>query len=106
MMKVKTTTASKSGRFSAPPTPLPEATRAGQLDPASPAEELARCPVKADAEQVVTTGQDFVKALRRLKRSLNACRTCPLAEDCPILSNLNAQVVAAITQVNIEWGML
>ena len=61
---------------------------------------------RADAEQVAITGENFVKALRRLKRDLNACRSCPLAEDCPVLSSFNSQVVAAITEVNIEWGML
>ena len=55
---------------------------------------------------MATAGQDFVKALRRLRRDLNACRNCPLAEDCPVLSSFNSQVVAAITEVNIEWGML
>jgi hypothetical protein len=99
-MKDKTVEESRGGRRYASTAANPTGTRAGQASPTSPGEDLA------DAEQVVTTGQDFVKALRRLKRSLNACRACPLSEDCPILSNFNAQVVAAITQVNIEWGML
>jgi hypothetical protein len=105
-MKDKTVEESKGGRRYASTAANPAGTRAGQASSTSPGEDLANCPVKADAEQVMTTGQDFVKALRRLKRSLNACRACPLSEDCPILSNFNAQVVAAITQVNIEWGML
>ena len=88
--------------------PKPAAVAIGQAQgsSASPLDCLDTCPVKADAEQVATTGENFLKALRRLRRDLNACRSCPLAEDCPVLSSLNSQVVAAITEVNIEWGML
>jgi hypothetical protein len=95
--------AEKTGRD---PKPAAGATGQAHSVAGSPLDRLDTCPVKADVEQVATTGQDFVKALRRLKRDLNACRSCPLAEDCPVLSSFNSQVVTAITEVNIEWGML
>jgi hypothetical protein len=88
------------------PKPANEATGQALGVAGNPLDCLDTCPVRADAEQVATTGENFVKALRRLKRDLNACRSCPLAEDCPVLSSFNSQVVAAITEVNIEWGML
>jgi hypothetical protein len=88
------------------PKPAAETTSRAQAASGNPLDCLDTCPVKVDAEQVATTGENFLKALRRLRRDLNACRSCPLAEDCPVLSSLNSQVVAAITEVNIEWGML
>ena len=88
------------------PKPAAETSRQAHGTAGNPLESPDTCPVRADAEQVATAGQDFVKALRRLRRDLNACRNCPLAEDCPVLSSFNSQVVAAITEVNIEWGML
>jgi len=88
------------------PKPATEATGQAYGVAGGPLDSPDTCPVKADVEQVATTGENFLKALRRLRRDLNACRSCPLAEDCPVLSSFNSQVVAAITEVNIEWGML
>jgi len=95
--------AEKTGRY---PKPATGANGQSHSVSGSPLDCLDTCPVKADVEQVAATGQDFAKALRRLKRDLNACRSCPLAEECPVLSDFNSQVVAAITEVNILWGML
>jgi hypothetical protein len=63
------------------------------------------CPVLQSAEQVRKSGDNLLLAMRRLRRSLNACQACPLQNDCSFLLSFNTQVDAVIAEINEEWGL-
>jgi hypothetical protein len=60
------------------------------------------CPILADAERITELTQDIRRAMRRLRRDLNRCKTCPAEEQCPVLQNYQAQISQAITEVLSE----
>jgi hypothetical protein len=62
------------------------------------------CPVKKDTEEIVGLGVDMVKALRRLRRDLQACERCGRL-NCGILETFHTQVDIAIQELNEEWGV-
>ena len=65
----------------------------------------ASCPIAPRVSQVLNLSSDLGRAMRRLRRELNACQACPAGEDCRFMSYFQEQVNAAITQVNAEWGL-
>ena len=65
----------------------------------------ASCPIAPRVSQVLNLSSDLGRAMRRLRRELNACQACPAGEDCRFISYFQEQVNAAITQVNAEWGL-
>jgi hypothetical protein len=84
----------------------------GQGDPPDPPNNEgvqwglpASCPVAPRVSQVLSLSSDLRRAMRRLRRELNACQACPVGEDCRFMSYFQGQVNAAITQVNEEWGL-
>ena len=60
------------------------------------------CPVLADTARITDLAQDIQRAMRRLRRDLNRCKTCPAEEQCPVLQNYQAQINQAITEVLSE----
>lgn len=68
-------------------------------------EPTPRCPVLEDAARAAELGADLALCLRRLRLSTQACPTCPQAQGCPWLDYYRAQVSAAVSQINEEWGM-
>ena len=60
------------------------------------------CPILADAARITDLTQDIRRAMRRLRRDLNRCKTCPVGEQCPVLQNYQAQINQAITEVLSE----
>jgi hypothetical protein len=62
------------------------------------------CPIRRDAEQAFELSKDFLKSLRKLRRSLRKCRRCPAGPECKLLREWNAQIDQAIDEVNQEWS--
>ena len=60
------------------------------------------CPILADADRITELTQDIRRAMRRLRRDLNRCKTCPAEEQCPVLQNYQAQISQAIAEVLSE----
>ena len=60
------------------------------------------CPVLADAARISDLAQDIQRTMRRLRRDLNRCKTCPAEEQCPVLQNYQAQISQAIEEVFTE----
>jgi hypothetical protein len=81
--------------------------RHGPLAPIQAGEGVppASCPVACRVSRVLSLSFDLRRAMRRLRRELNACQACPLGENCRFMSYFQGQVQAAITQVTEEWGL-
>ena len=63
------------------------------------------CPVLDDTVLIQSLSTDLVKTLRKLRRDLRACESCPGVDECPVLKNFNGQVTTAIHEVIEEWGL-
>ncbi len=70
---------------------------------ASPVTPPPACPILGDTASIQALSQNFVKALRRLRRDLAHCKHCHSIEHCPVLANLNSTIQIAICQVLDEW---
>jgi hypothetical protein len=60
------------------------------------------CPVLADAARITDLAEDLQRTMRRLRRDLNRCKTCPAGERCPVLQSYQAQIRQAILEVFSE----
>ena len=60
------------------------------------------CPILADTARITDLAQDLQRTMRRLRRDLSRCKTCPAGEQCPVLQNYQAQISQAITEVLSE----
>jgi hypothetical protein len=65
----------------------------------------SHCPVLQSAEQVRKSGDNLLRSMRRLRRSLNACQACPQQNECSFRLSFNTQVDAVIAELNEEWGL-
>jgi hypothetical protein len=63
------------------------------------------CPVLAKAKQALASGQEFLRALRGFRSSLQRCEACPVLEDCPMQTDLQSQINQAIAEITEEWGL-
>jgi hypothetical protein len=61
------------------------------------------CPISGAIYQVIHLSSDLARAMRQLRRKLNACQDCSLEEACAFRAYFQAQVNAAILEVNAEW---
>jgi hypothetical protein len=62
------------------------------------------CPIGADSLKVAALSHDLVRALRRLRRDMQLCQSCPRdAAACPLLGEFNSLVSQAIEEVWEEW---
>jgi hypothetical protein len=90
-------------RSTQPATTLaPDATPSSALHGAPCDAVWETCPVLADAARITDLAQDLQHAMRRLRRDLNRCKTCPAGEQCPVLQNYQAQISRAIAEVLSE----
>ena len=69
-------------------------------------DKTINCPIKADFEVAASSGRIYLKALRRLRKGMRACRECILLDDCPIRREINSQIQEAIKEVTTEWGLV
>ena len=65
----------------------------------------AGCPIAADINLVLDLAEDLNRAMRQLRRKLNACKKCPLDSSCGFRRAFQERVDAIIHEVNAEWGM-
>jgi hypothetical protein len=73
------------------------------LDPARP---WLTCPVCNDKAKITSLSKDMVRLLRKLRRDMRACNTCTVDKDaCPILIDLNSQILIAINSVQEAWDL-
>jgi hypothetical protein len=63
------------------------------------------CPVAKDSARLSALSKDMLRAMRRLRRDLNACRGCTCAEDCLVLQNFNSQVQIVLQEITDEWNL-
>jgi len=61
------------------------------------------CPILQDTCQIQGLSHDLAKTVRKLRRDLKACQSCPNYEDCTVLKEFNAMVRSAIEEVSSEW---
>ena len=61
------------------------------------------CPVLRHVNHISGLSENLVRAMRLLRRDLDACAACPSGGDCPVLQDFNRQVQAAILEINEEW---
>ena len=63
------------------------------------------CPIAPDFHLVLDLSEDLSRAMRQLRRKLDACEKCPLDDRCGFRRAVQEQAKAAIQEVNAEWGM-
>ncbi len=65
----------------------------------------AGCPIAPDINKVLNLSEDLTRAMRQLRRKLDACEKCPLDERCGFRRYFQERVKAAVQEVSGEWGM-
>jgi hypothetical protein len=56
-----------------------------------------------DTQRVSHSGEELLRALRRLRRSLLACQECPSLEGCTLRSEFNLTIDSLVAEINEEW---
>ncbi len=64
---------------------------------------LTPCPILQDTQQIQGLSHDLTKSIRKLRRDLRKCQSCPSFEDCPTLKEFNSIVDAAILATPARW---
>lgn len=62
----------------------------------------ANCPVLAGISRISDLTQDIQRTMRKLRRDLDRCKTCPAGPQCPVLQEYQALIHEAITDVLAE----
>lgn len=63
------------------------------------------CPILTDVSQIQAHSKDLVRTMRKLRRDLRTCETCPSAENCRILAAYQANVQTALDEITEEWNL-
>jgi len=79
-------------------------TRSGQMDQAESEWLYANCPILASTTHITNLAQDMRRTMRKLRRDLNRCKTCPARQQCPILQDYEGQITEAISAVLAEFS--
>lgn len=74
--------------------------------PAMNAPLCAACPVLADAAHLSDLAQDVQRAMRKLRRDLDRCKTCPAGGQCPVLQSYQADIAEAIHVILAEFELI
>ena len=64
----------------------------------------AACPVIASAMKVQTDLAELSFSLRRLRRALRRCSTCP-DKQCPLMQELFIAITDALMELSEEWNL-
>jgi hypothetical protein len=64
---------------------------------------LVGCPVLQDTRNIQGLSHDLAKSIRKLRRDLKACESCPSYDECAVLKEFNSLVQSAINEVSAEW---
>jgi hypothetical protein len=62
------------------------------------------CPIQRDTDHVISTTQELVRSMRKLRRDLTHCQACESGETCQLRSTFHAMIDVAIDEVNQEWN--
>lgn len=65
---------------------------------------MRHCPVARQANNVVRSSKETLRAIRRLRRSLLECQRCPAFVDCELREQFNQEVDVVIAEILDEWG--
>jgi hypothetical protein len=79
-------------------------TRSGQMDPVESEWLYANCPILADTTRITNLAQDIRRTMRKLRRDLNHCKTCPVRQQCPVLQDYEERISEAISAVLAEFS--
>lgn len=63
------------------------------------------CPVVPFTTKVLASASELNLALKRLRRAMHHCESCPNSVDCPILADFNSKFNTALQQITDEWGL-
>ena len=61
------------------------------------------CPVLPDTQRVARSGEELLRALRRLRRALLACQECSSLDGCALRTEFNLTIDSLIAEINEEW---
>lgn len=64
------------------------------------------CEIRDEVEKAVELGGQFVRSVRKLRRSLKACEKCADQDDCVFTREFMSMVNEVITEINHEWGLV
>ena len=78
------------------------------------------CPVLKESQSAMKSARDLSRSLKRMARLMRHCQSCQkqamlalaaaegteFRSECPVLLEINAQIEAAILDLNREWGLL
>jgi hypothetical protein len=79
-------------------------TRSGQMDPAESEWLYANCPILSGTTRITNLAQDMRRTMRKLRRDLNRCKTCPAGQQCPFLQDYEERISEAISAVLAEFN--
>ena len=71
-----------------------------------PVPDPSSCPVIPIAEDVLLSFTGVKRTMNRLRRAQSSCAVCTqFPGGCTLIHELQAQISAAITEVEKEWGL-
>ncbi len=77
-----------------------EKSKINNLESKIPSSPWLDCQVCHDTRRIVSLSKDMIKAIRKLRRDLQSCKSCSTdPDDCPIRKELNTQINTAIQSV-------
>lgn len=76
----------------------------GQMDPADSEWLYTNCPILAGTTRITNLAQDMKRTMRKLRRDLNRCKTCPAGQQCPVLQDYEERISEAISAVLAEFS--
>ena len=63
------------------------------------------CPIKTEISAALDSTEALAAALRKLKRAMRLCATCPFEAQCGLLADFNASFEAALGELQEEWNI-
>jgi hypothetical protein len=65
----------------------------------------AGCPIALDINQVIDLSEDLNRAMRQLRRKLDACEKCSQDDRCGFRRAFQERIKAVVAEVAGEWSM-
>lgn len=67
-------------------------------------EPIPFCPLQQCARQAVRSGRNFRRDIRKLRRTQEHCKLCPLEHECETRMAFEELVELVVSDINQEWG--
>lgn len=71
------------------------------MNPRPPA--TFHCPIEPDVNAVIESAEDLRKTLKKLRRDLAACQSCPMYAGCGKWEGFQAVIRQAVHNAALEW---